>query len=70
VREFPVVLELLIAVDGTVKEARLAQSSGSTTLDETAIKQAKEAWRFQPAMEDGKPVEKWTKTKVMFRLED
>jgi protein TonB len=63
-------LKLLISTDGRVADAQLMASSGSSRLDEAAIKHAKRNWAFSPCMESGKAVACWHQTKLVWRLED
>jgi TonB family protein len=66
--ERTVLLELLVGADGRVKEARIMQSSGSPSLDATALKQAKQKLKIQPATDGGQPVDRWTPFEMKFRL--
>lgn len=50
-----VVLELTLNVDGGVATISIAQSSGSSRLDDAAL-QAVRKWRWAPTLRDGKPV--------------
>lgn len=62
-------LDIQVRQDGSVGEVRLKKSSGSPSLDETAIETVKK-WRFKPATLDGKPVDEWYYNwKWVFRLE-
>ncbi len=63
-------LKLLIGIDGRVADAQLVLSSGSSRLDEAAIKHAKRNWAFSPCTEGGKAVACWHQTKLVWRLED
>lgn len=63
-------LKLLINTDGRVADAQLIASSGSSRLDEAAIKHAKRNWAFSPCIENGKAVACWHQTKLVWRLED
>jgi protein TonB len=53
----------------TSGDATVAKSSGFPKLDEAAVKWAKRA-RFQPATEDGKPIEACTNFNVRFKITD
>jgi protein TonB len=66
--EATVVLQLLIGVDGRVKEGRVAKSSGHPSLDETALKEAARAWKLTPFVENGAAIEKWGNFQVTFKL--
>ena len=54
------ILSVLIDVDGKVKDARVARSSGHAALDQTALKSALDC-HFVAATVDGKPVPSWEK---------
>ncbi|MDD2905711.1 MAG: TonB family protein [Sulfurimonas sp.] len=60
-----VVINLLIAKDGSVELAKILESSPSDIFD-TAALNAVHAWRFSPAMYKGKPVKMWAKQKIRF----
>jgi periplasmic protein TonB len=56
-----------VNIDGSVSNVQLAKSSGHEMLDEAAIGCAY-AWRYRPALEDGRPVAApWT-TNVQWKL--
>jgi periplasmic protein TonB len=65
-----VVLDLYIAPNGRVQDARVQKSSGFPRLDEAAVREAKRSWRFIPGTENGQPVAMWHSTKVTFNLTD
>lgn len=50
-----VVLMVLLAVDGTVADVSISQSSGSARLDDAALK-AVRRWRWSPTRRNGDPV--------------
>ncbi len=60
-----VIINLLIAKDGSVELAKILESSPSEIFD-TAALNAVRAWRFNPAMYKGKPVKMWAKQKIRF----
>lgn len=62
-------LNLFIAADGSVAEVKLVSSSGSTRLDDAAIKHAQRNWRFSPCTEGDKPIACWFQTKLIWRIE-
>ena len=66
-REGKVRVKVLIAENGTPGEVQLAESSGSTSLDEAALT-ALRRWRFQPALRNGQPVLAWVTVPVVFSL--
>jgi TonB family protein len=53
-----VVLNFLVGVDGNIKKAEIATSSGYPGLDKAALTSLVQC-HFTPAMLDGAPVEKW-----------
>ncbi|UCC44561.1 MAG: energy transducer TonB [Candidatus Zixiibacteriota bacterium] len=79
VPEYPRVLEelglegvvwvrVLVDIDGSVKEARVARSSESAAFDEAALSAAYRN-RFTPAIQSGRPVPIWVAYKVEFVLD-
>lgn len=66
--EGTVKLRLRIAPDGRVAAVEIVTSSGRSLLDDAAVAAA-DAWRFEPALEDGRPVEGSIDVPVRFRLE-
>lgn len=66
-REGTVTLAFLVAVDGTVADARVARSSGQRDLDETA-RDAIRQCKFAPATSHGKPVQAWTHVQYVWTL--
>lgn len=63
-------LRLYITADGRVADVQVFSTSGSSRLDDAAIKHAKRNWVFTPCMEGDKPVACWHQTKMVWRLED
>jgi protein TonB len=63
-----VMVRVLIAADGTVQSATLAQSSGFTRLDESAMA-AVLKWRFVPGKRNGIAEAMWHQIPVNFVLE-
>lgn len=63
-----VVVRLKVGTNGRVEQAEVEESSGSERLDKAAMTEAKRAWRYVPATEDGIPVAAWTVRKVTFEL--
>lgn len=63
-----VMVRVLIAADGTVQSATLAQSSGFTRLDESAMA-AVLKWRFVPGKRNGVAEAMWHQIPVNFVLE-
>lgn len=62
-------LSFHIAVDGSVKDLAVANSSGSQRLDDAAVNCAAR-WRYKPAIENNQPVEVPWKTKVVWDLKN
>ena len=63
-------LSVLVGADGRVREAKVAQSSGSSRLDQAAVAEAKTRWHLRPATRNGVPFEQWLTLRVVFRLEN
>ena len=63
-----VTLRLRIGVDGRVESLKLLASSGTPSLDESALATVKQ-WRFEPARRLGRPVAMDVKTSVKFEIE-
>ena len=60
-------LGFLVDENGHVKDSKVMESSGFTTLDEAA-RSALARCSFQPALENGKPVQQWTKVQYVWTL--
>ena len=60
-----VTLGFLVDETGHVKESKVAESSGFTTLDEAA-RTALAMCPFHPALENGKPVPHWTQVQYVW----
>jgi len=65
-----VLLDVLVASDGTAADVRLARSSGHQQLDDSAVRTVRERWRFIPARRDGAAVESRVTVPIRFRLSD
>ena len=65
--EGKVVLRVLVQADGSAGEVQVRSSSGFPLLDEAA-RSAVQAWRFNPATSDGKPVAEWYLVPIIFKL--
>ena len=63
-----VMLEVVVAPDGTAAEVRVLQSSGHAPLDESALRTVRTSWRFIPARQDGVPVTSRVTVPIRFRL--
>lgn len=66
--EGKVILRVLVKADGSAGEVQVRQSSGFPLLDEAA-RAAVQAWRFNPATVDGKPVDEWYQVPIPFKLD-
>jgi protein TonB len=68
--EGAVVLKFMVLPNGRVDgdSITVEESSGFERLDKAAIAEARKAWRFIPATEDGKPVASWHHFRVVFQL--
>ena len=63
-----VVLRVLVKSDGTAGTIEIKSSSGFPRLDQAAIDAVK-TWRFNPATNDGKPVDEWYPAPFTFKLQ-
>ena len=61
-----VVINILIAKDGSVEIAKVLESQPAGVFD-TAALNAVRSWRFSPAMYKAKPVKMWAKQKIRFQ---
>jgi TonB family protein len=67
--EGTVTLRVMVAADGSVKQIKIAESSGFDDLDESALKTVRTRWRFVPAHRgDGRPVASWVLVPIRFAL--
>lgn len=62
-------VQVLVDIDGRVKDARVARSSGHEALDEAAIEAAYKNV-FTPALQNGRPVAVWVSYRVVFTTDD
>ena len=62
-----VILEVLVSMDGAVKEVRVFESSGHKVLDKAAIKAVK-GWLFEPGKKGSGPIDMWVKVPIRFVL--
>lgn len=67
-REGSLVLQVLVDVDGKVIDAKLVQSSGFDPLDQAALADVKQDYRFVPGTVDGKPQQMWRTIKFVWKL--
>ena len=61
-----VIINLLIAKDGSVELAKVLESKPTGVFDKAALN-AVRSWRFSPAMYKAKPVKIWAKQKIRFQ---
>jgi TonB family protein len=65
--EGAVEVKALVGNDGSVLDAVVAESSGSTMLDDAALMAAPKC-RFKPALRNGRPICMWVNYIVTFKL--
>lgn len=61
-------LNILVNPDGTVARLEIAKSSGYPRLDDVARKTVQSSWKFEPALQAGKPVSAWVIVPIHFTL--
>ena len=61
-------LLLLVSKEGLVTELKLKKSSGFDRLDQAAL-QAVKKWKFQPARQQGQPIDYWYELPLKFSLQ-
>ena len=61
-----VIINILIAKDGSVEIAKVLESQPAGVFDNAALN-AVRSWRFSPAMYKAKPVKIWAKQKIRFQ---
>lgn len=64
-----VVLRVLVRADGSAGAVEIRSSSGFALLDQSA-RSAVQTWRFNPATQDGKPVDEWFLIPIPFKLQN
>ena len=62
-----VILKVLVAANGSVKEVELDKSCGYDILDRTALSAVRD-WQFKPGIKNGKKIKMWVKVPVRFQL--
>jgi len=62
-----VLLEVLVDRNGSVRDLRVLQTSGYSTLDNAALASVK-GWIFDPGMKGSQPIEMWVRLPVRFQL--
>jgi protein TonB len=65
-----VLLRVLVDETGKPLDVEVEHGSGYALLDRSAREQVLAAWRFQPAMVQGKPVRAWARVPVSFNLQE
>lgn len=63
-----VLLRVLVNADGTAANVELKTSSGSSRLDDSALRTVRR-WRFVPAKRGDTPVQSWVVVPIIFKLE-
>jgi periplasmic protein TonB len=63
-----VLLDVRVTARGTVAEVKVAQSSGYSVLDRSALNSVRD-WRFEPARRGTRPIETWVQVPVRFELQ-
>jgi protein TonB len=63
-----VLLDVRVTAQGTVAEVKVAQSSGYSVLDRSALSSVRN-WRFEPARRGSRPFETWVQVPVRFELQ-
>lgn len=64
-----VMLEILVGVDGKPLEVSVVRSSGHRVLDQAARRVVLSRWTFQPALENGQPVQARGRVPIEFTLD-
>lgn len=64
-----VVLRLLVAPDGSVRDAVIEESTPPGVFDAVTLEAVRE-WTVRPQVEDGRPVEGWMRVPVNFDIDD
>jgi protein TonB len=67
--EGTVILRVLVTRQGLPARVETDKSSGSTLLDDAALRAVK-GWRFAPARKGLEPIEEWVRVPIVFRLEN
>jgi len=62
-----VVFSLLIGITGEIEQVKIIESKPAGIFDEAAT-QSMHAWKFEPAIYQGKPVKTWAKQRIRFDL--
>lgn len=62
-----VVFSLLIGITGEIEQVKIIESQPAGLFDDAAM-QSMQAWKFEPAQYQGKPVRTWAKQRIRFDL--
>ncbi len=62
-----VVMRVLVGADGSVKDVVVEESEPAGVFDAASVEAARK-WSFNPAIEDGQPVEGWVRVPVEFSV--
>jgi protein TonB len=65
-----VMIRVLVGIDGIVRRAEIAESSGFDALDDSAIETVRRRWRFTPARHAGTAIESWVLVPIRFALKE
>lgn len=60
---------VVVGRGGQAVEARVAQSSGNPNLDNAALENVRQCWKFSPAIQNGEPVEARLTFTITFKLQ-
>jgi len=63
-------LEVYVLPTGRIGDVRVLKTTGSATLDQSAVEEAKRRWKLMPATRDGEPYAQWYKLRVTFNLKN
>ena len=64
-----VLLRVHVRSDGGVASVEIANSSGSSLLDDSALRTVRDRWRFEPARRGDESVQSWLQIPMRFQLE-
>jgi protein TonB len=62
-------VQALVDKDGNVRDVRVGKSSGTVSLDEAALKQAR-GCKYKPGIQNGRPIACWVSYRVDFKLNE
>ena len=68
-REGRAVLSVVVTPDGTCKDLKIIESSGTPPLDQAALEAVRQ-WHFTPAIRDGSRIETTIRVPITFNLTD